>query len=533
MSPELKALIRKEWQQQQKYFWVMLLILIGLETVLLLLNPELAVLFLVLTALSSCYLGIMVASSVVNSESTARTDSFYQSLPVARQTKAAVKLSMGGVVLLTPLCLAYVYDFLLIQLCAFLDILSPKSLEGLNPDFGNNSIWKLAIFSLIVALSFYLWTAGIAHRAGTFIRTAASGLAILVFAGFMFSLPILFVVMFPTNARAISQVELEQMYSIVMLLNSWNPLVPFAILSDMDISKELPNIALVVQFIVAAALAFEFIRNYGTETPEVKRDFVLRITSWFSDSWMEWTTSRLQSNILANQPNRHSVTRLLISQQLRSQRPLLFLLLLLGCYLGVYPVIYAWNKSLLPLRQSANDILLPLFFTIGLPGMILLGTTVFLPDRSLTIQSFWRSLPLSPTRWLTTKFLSSLLVSCFCLLGPFLLMNILFNAYGWPTTILVRGCCHLVAHFTLAASLFWLIGNPLHSAVLTIGYSALIHGIFMAIGPGFHYGPSFDLLLTSQVGAHTGMFYLIFGLLMLPPLVLLVRQRRQYRLTAW
>ncbi|MAT16166.1 MAG: hypothetical protein CMJ46_12960 [Planctomyces sp.] len=543
MSPQLKALIRKEWRQQRKYFWVVLCVLCGLESVFLVVNPASAAALLFLTFYFAGFLGILVGSSVIDSESRSTPGTFYLSLPLSRQKKAIVKLIVGAMVLLGPLLISYLLFFLLASVMQIADVLPSRFLEDFKSLSGSfsGSIALIASMSMMLALTMYLWTTGLAVRKESFMGAGGVGLLVVFISVILlilsFGIPILAIRVNPELlSTEAGRALIDSLNNLSLLLNAGNPLV-FPIVftnffTNLVFSSWIFVAIVAAQLSAGLLLMRRFVRYYGTDTtPAIDR--ILHRAAQPLVRWLWRIRLLLPRHTRLTSRLAKSPTWLLMQHQWKSQSLLLLPMLGLGLALGVSPVITNWNSHVLRLASDVDSILTPLFLLVGLPGMLLLGTTVFHRDRSLEIQSFWRALPLSPTRWLLTKLLSSLFVGIFCLIGPFLLMDVIFDVYGWPTLILTRGTLYLSAHFLLAAAIYWWIGNPLHSIVMTIGYSAILQGVITGKYPGIRIAMSLDELIVRNSPSQTAAFYLIFALLILPAIVVLFRQTRRQQLTAW
>ncbi|QDU82275.1 ABC-2 family transporter protein [Polystyrenella longa] len=553
MSPQLKTLIWKEWRQQRKYFWVVLLLLVGFEVAFLMINPEMSMTLFMMSVTTSPFLAIVIGSQIVVSETSLGTDTFFQSLPANRRLQAWVKLFVGAFVLIGPLIISYaIYGSLLFVLDS-LNAFSPESRHDLFQGQGKDEsfyyfLFRFCMLGLSFALAFYIWTVSIAANCRTFIKACGLGILNLVMWVFNLSVSSEYVLSITRESPSAAR----DLYLVAF--NAINPLLgvifvddrPSGLSADWDVFQSFPGVLILSGTVgVYSYLILRFVRLFGTEAKPSKKDLVERVTSKLSSVWETRRTARLEraaSNATARSP---SITWLLLMQQVRSHKWLLLLLLFLGCYMGVVPVFNEWSHSgLYYLKREVVSILSVLFLIIGLPAALLLGTTTLMQDRSVEVQSFWRSLPFSPLRWLLTKYAVTFLMALLCLLGPYVLMNIFFEAYGWPTIILLRGTLFLLAHFTLAATMFWMVGNPVQSMVLTVGYSAVVQAVVVTIiqrGLEFvpfnffesNLGLVIEVLVTKDNEIAAGAFYLILVLMFIPSLSLLFSRARQYRLSAW
>ncbi|MAT16165.1 MAG: hypothetical protein CMJ46_12955 [Planctomyces sp.] len=549
MSPQLKALIRKEWRQQRKYFWVTLILLLGFLVIDAPFDDWFATVPLMF---GIAFIAGVVATNVISSEHTTSSFSFYETLPISRRTKTLIKFSMGGLVTVVPFLITYAIYLIALL---FLDV------NGELPEFFytyftrhlpfarhfSTIVLISAITCCLVGVHFYLWTATLAIRQTSFIRAGSIAVGILCLCLiYLFSS---WEIMRFVRAHSSLSIAASQLWFLG--LNAFNPLLPVMLLEFADDFHKWPQFATVVllmssalfQFGIPILLARRILNQYGKEPGEIKQDVlartIVRVHNWW-EKRQEVKRNR-RPYLLSGEPS--SFFSQLVRQQWRSHKWLYCLMACSGFLIGPAIALIAvgvnhYIEDLHDIADEMEELLMMLVLCVGLPAMTYLGTTSLLNDRSREIQSFWRSLPVSPSRFITTRFFVTFAFGLLCLLGPALVLlpavklsSVEFSYL--PFTVFLRGTCYLFAHYALAAALLWALGNPVHSIVGMACYSGIVHSLITSFGSGFREPFAADQLLMDPSVSIAMAFWLLTAVLAIPSVVLLGWQMSRQRLTAW
>jgi hypothetical protein len=396
-------------------------------------------------------LAIFIGAGTATSERSRGTLRFLQSLPVPMWRVAIYKAAIGLATILISAMLTLAFVFVWLKLAGLLGA-SPDAFGDVTSRespfvFTNHWYANSALVLTIVAGGFYFWTVATGVNRKDEVSAGAVALTVIVaWCLFVFTAWGLYGNSYGSFDKWPSATEKWLAVAGAATAPGGLATLPDAIDNQRQYLLPAAYVTGVTLLLLAAWYVFRFGRTLNNEirSPQTAK-IVARRLDWLGAP-------------------RQSPAKAIAWKQLRESGPIV--LLGFAVVFAVFTVIFIVDSP--HYRNNDYGRFLELFaevsFAIGLAVALVAGIGVFLNDVSPGLNTFWRSRPIGPNLWFSTKFASGLTILMAAIYGPIILLappNLEFKE------ILVFPAITF-AIFAAAAAMTCLVRNAVYAAILSI-----------------------------------------------------------------